>query len=362
MTNEIFFLKSFECWKDYVKNETNMVDVTIACDDGQKIQAHRIILSAGSLFFRNIFTTFKHPHSFIFLSGIRKRDLLNAIEFLYNGEIKMSKGELKNFLDVAHKLQIQGIGNTDIRQTEINDDDNFSNSTINSDSMRKMDGGLSLEDELSEGEHTKKTEECFRADKILKKEQDNEKVNDDDNDIDIDFQKKETYGMEINTLPDQDIGDLLNEKVEKYVEKLSNQDHQHRGTNQYNLPPSTEELLRENVKDDNNMIAELERIDDLWECKYCGKSFVKKNHAKSHVEIHMKNVLYSCQICNKTFRTKDSFRVHSRNAHTDETFVCTMCGKSGMSRMAFKNHKYQSRCAKRKIQAGAELDQTQISS
>ena len=91
----------------------------------------------------------------------------------------------------------------------------------------------------------------------------------------------------------------------------------------------------------------IEKIDGLWECKVCGKTFVRKNHAKSHTEIHLNGISHDCSVCSKTFHTRDSMRVHVRNAHSDATFVCNVCGKSGMSRMIFKNHKYQSKCAKK---------------
>merc|ERR1712179_122911 len=331
-----------------------MVDVTLACDDGQQIQAHRLILSAGSLFFRNIFTSFQsHPHSFIFLSEIRKRDLLNTIEFLYSGEINISNDEVKNFLDVARKLQIQGIPNTDIREREIKDHEKINDHEENNDhaeindhegkkishtrypeSMQKVDDNATLGDKLSE------EGKFFGADQILKTEQNKDIENDFD-----DIKNKENYRIGIQSIEDGDIDNVFNEEVEDCGENLDDQRQKRKHTDH---SPIKEELLREKA-DDNNEIVDFEKIDDLWECNYCGKTFVRKNHAKSHAEIHMNNVLHSCEVCNKSFRTKDSLRVHVRMIHTDETFVCTVCGKSGLSKIAFKNHKYQSKCAKRKI-------------
>ena len=57
---------------EYLKHENDFVNVTLACDGNQQIKAHKIILSAGSLFFRDILVNAKHPEPFIFLSGIRK--------------------------------------------------------------------------------------------------------------------------------------------------------------------------------------------------------------------------------------------------------------------------------------------------
>ena len=37
-----------------LRDDQRLFDVTLATDDGEHIQAHKIILSAGSIFFRNI--------------------------------------------------------------------------------------------------------------------------------------------------------------------------------------------------------------------------------------------------------------------------------------------------------------------
>ena len=39
-----------------LRNEAALFDATLATDDGYQIQAHRVISSAGSGFFRDIFT------------------------------------------------------------------------------------------------------------------------------------------------------------------------------------------------------------------------------------------------------------------------------------------------------------------
>ena len=49
-----------------LREDQNHFDVTLATDDGHTLDAHKIILSAGSQFFSNILRKTKHPiHSFI---------------------------------------------------------------------------------------------------------------------------------------------------------------------------------------------------------------------------------------------------------------------------------------------------------
>ena len=97
----------------FMSQEKNFCDVTLACDDNQQLDAHKIILSAGSQFFRDVLTNTKHPHPFIYLKGVRRADLQNIVDFLYNGEASIAQEELDTFLETAKVLKILGIENND---------------------------------------------------------------------------------------------------------------------------------------------------------------------------------------------------------------------------------------------------------
>ena len=87
-------------------------DVTLATDDDHQIEAHKIILSAGSEFFNNIFRKTKHSSPFIYLKGIKRVELEHVVDFLYNGEAHIAQEELKNFLETAQELQVKGLQTT----------------------------------------------------------------------------------------------------------------------------------------------------------------------------------------------------------------------------------------------------------
>ena len=44
-------------------------DVTLACEDGQQMDAHKVILAASSPIFEEILQKSKHPHPMIYLRG-----------------------------------------------------------------------------------------------------------------------------------------------------------------------------------------------------------------------------------------------------------------------------------------------------
>jgi hypothetical protein len=114
MTDSKFSLR----WNDFETNmtvalkelreEKDFFDVTIACEDSQ-IQAHKVILSACSTFFRNLLRRNPHQHPLLYLKGVKYKDLLGIINFMYNGEVNVAQEELKQFLEVAEDLKVKGL-------------------------------------------------------------------------------------------------------------------------------------------------------------------------------------------------------------------------------------------------------------
>jgi len=83
-------------------------DVTLACDDEQ-IQAHKVILSACSPFFRNVLRRNPHQHPLLYLKGVKYTDLQSVLNFMYHGEVNVAQEELNSFLAVAEDLRVKGL-------------------------------------------------------------------------------------------------------------------------------------------------------------------------------------------------------------------------------------------------------------
>ena len=45
-----------------LKDDLDMSDVTLVCEDGQQVEAHKVILAASSPFFFELLKRNKHPH------------------------------------------------------------------------------------------------------------------------------------------------------------------------------------------------------------------------------------------------------------------------------------------------------------
>merc|ERR1719245_332478 len=92
-----------------LREDQRFYDVTLATEDGKHIQAHKIILSAGSHFFNDIFMKSNPKDMMIYLKGISSAKLEPVIEFLYNGETFISQEEVKIFIDTGKELKVKGL-------------------------------------------------------------------------------------------------------------------------------------------------------------------------------------------------------------------------------------------------------------
>lgn len=105
-------------WNNYQTNLTNVfdqllqsesfVDVTLACE-GHSVKAHKMVLSACSPYFQNIF--FENPcqHPIVILKDIKWPELKAVVEFMYKGEINVSQEQIGPLLKVAESLKIRGL-------------------------------------------------------------------------------------------------------------------------------------------------------------------------------------------------------------------------------------------------------------
>merc|ERR1719427_1860944 len=92
-----------------LREDHRLFDVTLVTDDGQYIQAHKIILSAGSNFFSDIFMKTNHSNMLEYLKGISSDKLEPVIDFIYNGEVFITQEQLKVFIETGKELQVKGL-------------------------------------------------------------------------------------------------------------------------------------------------------------------------------------------------------------------------------------------------------------
>ena len=112
--NEKFCLR----WNDFesnisvafreIREEKDFFDCTLSCGSRQ-IQAHKLILSACSPFFRSVLRHNPHQHPLLYLKGVEFSDLQAVLNFMYHGEVNVAQEELNSFLAVAEELKVKGL-------------------------------------------------------------------------------------------------------------------------------------------------------------------------------------------------------------------------------------------------------------
>ena len=91
-----------------LRNDKDLSDVTLACEDGQLVTAHKVILAASSPFFLNLLRRHKHPNPLIYMKGLKSEDLKAIIDFLYFGEANVDQDRIDGFLSLAEELKLKG--------------------------------------------------------------------------------------------------------------------------------------------------------------------------------------------------------------------------------------------------------------
>jgi len=91
-----------------IREEKDFFDCTLSCGSRQ-IQAHKLILSACSPFFRSVLRQNPHQHPLLYLKGVEFTDLQAVLNFMYHGEVNVAQEELNSFLSVAEDLQVKGL-------------------------------------------------------------------------------------------------------------------------------------------------------------------------------------------------------------------------------------------------------------
>lgn len=93
---------------DSLRTDEDLVDVTLSCE-GKKIRAHKMLLSACSSYFRELFKDNPCQHPVIIFRDVKYQDLEALIDFMYQGEVNVVQEQLTSFLNTAELLAVQGL-------------------------------------------------------------------------------------------------------------------------------------------------------------------------------------------------------------------------------------------------------------
>merc|ERR1712204_149839 len=267
MTEEKLCLK----WNDFQENtissfgklrdDKEFSDVTLACEDGQQVEAHKLVLASSSTFFMNLLNRNKHPHPLIYMSGMKSEDLVAIVDFLYHGEANIYQESLDSFLAVAEELRLKGLSGNQPSQEEESGVQNI---------PKKQLKGVEKKEQVKQYDH-------------------------DEAQVPV-YSKLETYSQ---SPPEGSVA-----VVDPYTVAADLQD--------------LDEQINSMMEPSENLVggSGLHANRKLGICKVCGKEGHQAN-IKAHIEAnHITGASHPCNICGKTSRSRNALRLHKTKEHS----------------------------------------------
>ncbi|XP_013200954.1 zinc finger and BTB domain-containing protein 44 [Amyelois transitella] len=113
-SDKTFHLK----WNNHLQNlsqlfttiysSSALADVTLSCRDGT-LKAHKLVLSACSPYFEQIFRDNPCQHPVVILKGIPFSEINLLVEFMYKGSVDVQELDLQSLMHTASELEIRGL-------------------------------------------------------------------------------------------------------------------------------------------------------------------------------------------------------------------------------------------------------------
>jgi len=238
-----------------LKQDTDFLDVTLACENGNQVKAHKVVLSSFSSVFQSILKNNHHPHPLLYLTGIEEQDIVNILDFIYLGEIKVAQSHVQKFLNIADKFKINGLTDVDKKKK-------------NAENISEMDDKSlecnSYEDDDDENEVVE--EYVASVPRIETLESNNIKSEDDIKNL------EKEYTRSVGMVVDEEISEL-------------------------DPSPSIDQRRKFN-------------------CVECDYRATQSSSLKVHVLAKHRGIRFPCQVCDFTGSTKANTKVHMRNKHS----------------------------------------------
>ena len=278
-----FFAHNVEFFKE-ILDQGDLADVTIACDDNYTVSAHKVILSASSLFFRSVIKKSKHPNPYIYLKGVSASHLNSLMSYIYSGETDVRSEDFQTFMTIASELKIFSLTST---QPIPSDEKQTSSEKDKKVKKKNKNHGPKLKEPKSEPpcdqNKTEDKSDWIEEDVMPFDENEfvvNEDQNTEDDETNEDGDSKLSFSTLDNSYPLSQFDKSKSEETDKIIELLGREG----------------------------------RV--IFSCKICKKTNQRKTKARIHAETHLDQCKHICPECGLESKTSSSLYVHMRRKHT----------------------------------------------
>ena len=271
-----------------LRDNVDFSDVTLVCEDGQQIEAHRIILTACSPFFSTILKRNIHSHPMIYMRGLKARDMEAMVDFMYHGEANIHQEDIEAFLALGEELKLKGLSKSNDDSLKVSLEETKTNRFTKL-KFPRLQSKPFIKDETEE----------FETQAFIKDELEPVKTPTIEGRIE---------DLSDTTLESEDEIDLISSNGEIVTKSKQ--------TIAVDANISTEELkakirsLMEKVKED----------DFRFRCTVCGKMTKgSRMNMTHHIETHISGVSYPCGKCGNISKTNSALKMHGYLKHKESS-------------------------------------------
>ncbi|XP_059089228.1 broad-complex core protein isoforms 1/2/3/4/5-like isoform X13 [Tigriopus californicus] len=305
-----------------LRQDKDFFDVTLTVDDDPNhvLQAHKVILSACSPFFRNVLLRqnaamgvagFSHPHPLVYLRGVSYEDLKHIIDFMYYGEVNVAQDDLQAFLQVAEDLKVKGLTQADSNSSSAPS----SSSLGNSSGPSREPSGVKREPPGENGGIAKKRSRPNPAVPVPGPSHQVPVHSIDDDVQDVGDTNVKTEHLAASDFEGTDFEAVEGEGGEGDYDYAQYGDES--GDMTYAEGEDGQMLPGTSGGDESKVQAMMVAIPGTNSvmCKLCGFTSKLKSTTKRHVIANHTNIRYPCQICPKSMTQEGQRVIHYKRAH-----------------------------------------------
>lgn len=301
----------------------DLTDVTL-CAGSRSLKAHRVVLSACSEYFKELFKELgPSHHPVIVLPGVEFADLCALVTFMYSGEVNIYESQLASLLSMADVLHIRGLAD-------------FSNTTnlpskTSKNKRARLNDGQDLISKLKNKPALPDTE--VFADWPVPASSN------------VDLNPENTVQDLSKRLPPDNNNDSTNSSSSSNNNNVSNNNNNNNNHNNNNTLDGNAEFKRMDysaykMETITNYMESFTNTEDpstptdltqtgtseifksgkgsvaktFTMCFICGKQLSNHYNLRVHMETHQ-NMQYACSACSHVSRSRDALRKHVSYRH-----------------------------------------------